>query len=249
MGHAASDKRIDILRHIGEVGSISEAARRCGVSYKAAWQAVETLANLAGAALVQKAVGGAGGGGASLTLDGQRLLRAAEAMHRARHAVLHSLSHDATRLRAPALAVRTSMRNQWPAVVHAVVKRGALVRVVLNLAVDVMPDNGAGVMQLEARITRESAELLALVPGLPVVALAKATAIRVARRLRARDGCNVLRGTVLRATGAAAGGEVSLRLANGLQLVGFAQAAHGLRLRDEAMAAVETSGVVIALAS
>lgn len=44
-----ADKRIDILRRIGDVGSISEAARRAGVSYKAAWQAIETLNNLAGA--------------------------------------------------------------------------------------------------------------------------------------------------------------------------------------------------------
>ena len=41
-----ADKRIDILRRIGDVGSISEAARRAGVSYKAAWQAIETLNNL-----------------------------------------------------------------------------------------------------------------------------------------------------------------------------------------------------------
>ena len=51
LGHEATDKRIDILRRIGEVGSISEAARGAGVSYKAAWQALETLTNLAGAAV------------------------------------------------------------------------------------------------------------------------------------------------------------------------------------------------------
>ena len=43
---ALSDKRIDILRRIKETGSISEAARASGVSYKAAWQALETLENL-----------------------------------------------------------------------------------------------------------------------------------------------------------------------------------------------------------
>ena len=40
LGHEVTDKRIDILRRIGEVGSISEAARGAGVSYKAAWQAL-----------------------------------------------------------------------------------------------------------------------------------------------------------------------------------------------------------------
>ncbi len=33
LGHATTDKRIDILRRIGTVGSISEAARGAGVSY------------------------------------------------------------------------------------------------------------------------------------------------------------------------------------------------------------------------
>ena len=43
-----TDRRIDILRRIADVGSISEAARSAGMSYKSAWQAVETLTNLAG---------------------------------------------------------------------------------------------------------------------------------------------------------------------------------------------------------
>ena len=66
LGHEATDKRLDILQRIGEVGSISEAARRAGVSYKAAWQAIDILSNLAGTPLVEKVVGGAGGGGAQL---------------------------------------------------------------------------------------------------------------------------------------------------------------------------------------
>ncbi|MCW8182080.1 winged helix-turn-helix domain-containing protein, partial [Verminephrobacter eiseniae] len=55
LGHAHADKRIDILRHIGVCGSISQAARAVGVSYKAAWQALDTLTNLAGAPLVARA--------------------------------------------------------------------------------------------------------------------------------------------------------------------------------------------------
>ncbi|HCP76768.1 MAG TPA: ModE family transcriptional regulator, partial [Pusillimonas sp.] len=61
LGHDITDKRIDVLRRIDAVGSISEAARDAGISYKAAWQAIETLGNLAGTPLVEKAVGGSGG--------------------------------------------------------------------------------------------------------------------------------------------------------------------------------------------
>ncbi|WP_343593612.1 LysR family transcriptional regulator, partial [Paracidovorax wautersii] len=63
LGHGLADRRIAILRHIGEGGSISQAARAVGVSYKAAWQALDTLTNLAGVPLVERLVGGAGGGG------------------------------------------------------------------------------------------------------------------------------------------------------------------------------------------
>ena len=80
LGHEATDKRIDILRQIGQGGSISQAARAVGVSYKAAWQALETLTNLAGVPLVEKVVGGTGGGGAALTPAGQRVLQAAHAL-------------------------------------------------------------------------------------------------------------------------------------------------------------------------
>ncbi|MDC6171314.1 winged helix-turn-helix domain-containing protein, partial [Paucibacter sp. XJ19-41] len=78
--HEAGDKRIAILRRVGAVGSISQAAREAGVSYKAAWQAIETLSNLAGMPLVEKLVGGAGGGGARLTAEGERVLAAEAAL-------------------------------------------------------------------------------------------------------------------------------------------------------------------------
>lgn len=48
------DKRIDVLQRIKQYGSISEAARSAGISYKAAWQAIETLSALAGGTVGRK---------------------------------------------------------------------------------------------------------------------------------------------------------------------------------------------------
>ncbi|HEY1229784.1 MAG TPA: LysR family transcriptional regulator, partial [Ramlibacter sp.] len=53
LGHAATDKRLDLLRRVGECGSISQAARDAAVSYKAAWQAIDMLSNLAGVPVVE----------------------------------------------------------------------------------------------------------------------------------------------------------------------------------------------------
>jgi len=243
LGHEAADKRLDLLRRIGEAGSISEAARGAGVSYKAAWQALDTLSNLAGAALLERAVGGAGGGGARLTDAGRQLLRAAELLAQARARVLAQLADEpegalpASGLAA--LGLRTSMRNQLPATVQALQRQGAAIRVALTLA-DGTP--------LAARITRESAQLLALRPGQAVLALCKATAVAVAADAAPQAGRNRLPGRVARASRAAAGGEVALTLPSGLQLVGFAGAGSGLKLRGPAVACVDESAVVVAVA-
>jgi molybdate transport system regulatory protein len=242
LGHDAADKRIDILRRIGEAGSISEAARAAGVSYKAAWQAVETLSNLAGQPLVEKAVGGTGGGGAQLTAAGERVLEAADLLGKARAAVLASLQPGNTlgSQGLVGLGLRTSMRNQLPCTVQSLLVMGEGVRVGLTL-----PDETV----LYARITQESAELLGLQPGVPALALCKATAVIVARTAKPRDGLNVLRGTVARAMTSAEDREVSLQLMPGRQLVGFTVGGLKLERGQAAVAAVEESAVVIAVGS
>lgn len=241
LGHEATDKRVDILRRIGEVGSISEAARGAGVSYKAAWQAIETLSNLAGQDLVEKVVGGSGGGGAQLTAAGRRLLRAADELAKARRAVLTRVSGEMDDLAASGLVglgLRTSIRNQIPCTVHRLERSGGAVSVELAL-----PDGTA----LRSRITVESAELLGLQPGMPALALCKATAVSVAENLRSRPGVNLLLGVVNRAPESDDDREVSLRLKSGTQLVGFTPGAATLQVGQPAMATVEESAVAIAL--
>lgn len=266
LGHAQADKRIDILRQIGACGSISQAARAVGVSYKAAWQAVDTLTNLAGKPLVARAVGGAGGGGAQLTEAGRQLLAAADAMAQARGAVLsrwQAAPHAGPALAR--LAVRTSMRNQLPGVVERLVVQGQIVAVHLRLG---LPDSTAEAARggplaaadaLVSRITRESAELLGLQPGLAVQALCKATAVRVERGGRgvtvsqnaAQPGspsAHRLPARATRVVRGASGDEVSAELAGGLQMVGFAAPGSGLRAGSPVVLVVEDHAVVLALA-
>lgn len=244
LGHAATDKRLEILRQVGASGSISQAARAAGVSYKAAWQALDMLANLAGVPLVEKLVGGAGGGGTRLTEAGRQLLEAGEALARSRAQVLQQLGQPVPSLAA--LGLRTSMRNQLPAHVAAVQVHGPLVRV------EMMLPGGA---LIASRITAESAQLLGLEPGVPVLALSKATAVRVERAGRsgaseapAAAGLNRLRGQVTRVARGDAGDEIAARLPGELALVGFAAPRSGLRVGSAVWMTVDEAGVVIALA-
>jgi molybdate transport system regulatory protein len=238
LGHLTADKRVEILRRVGAAGSISQAAREAGVSYKAAWQALDTLSNLAGAPLVERAVGGAGGGGARLTPAGEQLLRAADQLAHARDQVLGRLRDEPAGMpQLAALSLRTSMRNQLPAAVRAVRGDAGAVRVALALA---------GGQALAARITRESAQLLGLRAGLPVLALCKATAVAMSPALPTGADRNILAGVASRGTRALAGGEVAAGLEGGAQLVGFARGP--VKAGAAVFAAIDVSAVVIALA-
>ena len=241
LGHESSDKRLDILRLIGVTGSISEAARQSGVSYKAAWQAIHTLTNLAGVPLVDRAVGGAGGGGASLTPSGLQLLDAAGQMDAARGEVLARFAGGAAQA-LPGMALRTSMRNNLPCVakqLQAPASADPMVRVVMQLP---------GGDEIASSITRASAELLGLQPGLAVLVLCKATAVIIfAGSPNAREHVNRLAGRVARVSRGTLRDEVVMTLSGDLQLVGFADKPNCLRVGSKVTACIDESALVLAL--
>lgn len=255
LGERRADRRIEVLRQIQLTGSISQAAREVGISYKAAWQAVETLTNLAGVPLVARSVGGTGGGGATLTPDALLLLEAADAMAHARgnvQRVLQGKSRDGDTGKSAAatalarLSVRTSMRNQWPCVVEQMSARGALVVVHLR------GEGAAQAFALQAYITQESAQLLGLHAGMPVLALCKATAVEVlwAGEDLAKGGeapPNHWHGKIGRISREPQASEVALQLEGGVHIVGFAADTNGMRVRSMAQVRMHPSAVVLAL--
>lgn len=242
LGHPLSDRRLQVLRALGECGSISQAGRVVGVSYKAAWQAIDTLSNLAGVPVVEKSVGGAGGGGAKLTAAGQELLRAAQAMAQARGVVMQQLQAQ-TPVAVQRLDIHTSMRNQWPCVVQQVDLAGPLALIHVH--------SQHGTLQLKARITAESAQLLGLQNGMPVLAMCKATAVLVGAGAisGAQVSSNTWPGKATRVTQGAMGDEVAVAMEGGVQWVGFAPAGSGLRAGRKVWVHMPESALVLALAS
>ena len=66
--------KVDILESIDQVGSISEAARQSNISYRRAWDMVDTMNQCFSEPLVESVTGGKGGGGATLTSLGKRVV-------------------------------------------------------------------------------------------------------------------------------------------------------------------------------
>jgi molybdate transport system regulatory protein len=63
-----------LLESIRDTGSISAAAREMGMSYKRAWQLLDSLNTAFEPAVITTSMGGPGGGGARLTDFGHELL-------------------------------------------------------------------------------------------------------------------------------------------------------------------------------
>lgn len=178
LGTFLGDTRIRLLEAIAQHGSISRAAKAVPMSYKAAWDAIDAMNNLAEAPLVESSVGGRHGGGTHLTPYGARLIAMFRAVEEEYQEAMERLSRDADlteaadlrqcRLLLRHMAMKTSARNQFIASVsglnHSQVSSEVRLRV----------DEG---LELTAVITRESAENLALTVGREVHAFIKASAV------------------------------------------------------------------------
>lgn len=68
--------KIALLEKMLESGSLSQAARELDMSYRRAWQLLDTMNRIFRAPLVKTSIGGAGGGGAALTELGQSVITA-----------------------------------------------------------------------------------------------------------------------------------------------------------------------------
>jgi len=64
-----------LMRRVSETGSLADAARVVGISYRNAWDRIRRLEGVYGKRILDTKVGGASGGGARLTPDGLSLFR------------------------------------------------------------------------------------------------------------------------------------------------------------------------------
>ncbi|QXA09057.1 LysR family transcriptional regulator [Acinetobacter pittii] len=67
--------KADLLEAIERTGSISQAAKAMNMSYRRAWQLVDTMNQCFKTALVETQTGGTHGGGAAVTALGQKVLQ------------------------------------------------------------------------------------------------------------------------------------------------------------------------------
>lgn len=243
--------RVALLERVAELGSITAAAQALGISYKGAWEAIEALNNLSERPLVERSIGGRGGGGTRLTAHGKRVLGMLREMDGDLQGLLAALGEGTKAFdrfyryfqQIRRFSMKTSARNEFGGRVTLVTRGAVNSEVVLDI--------GAG-DSLVAIVTNESVDALGLTPGVEAYALIKAPWVIVttdeALKTSAR---NRLCGVISRCVEGAVNSEVIIDLPGGKSVTAIVTntSLHslGLQVGVRACGLVKASHIILAV--
>ena len=151
--------RIRLLQTVARAGSITAGAKAAGITYKAAWDALDAMANLFGQPLLETRVGGRAGGGAQLTATGLKVIEAYDKLEAEMARALRSVEPDLAGSGVKPIDLmsgffmRTSARNALRGTITGM-DSGALA---CEVAVEVSPET-----TIYALVTKSSVEELGL---------------------------------------------------------------------------------------
>jgi len=158
----------EILEAIKKERSISKASKRLGMSYRYVWNYIDRINQILKEPVVKSFRGGRhGGGGATLTELGERLLREYKRME----GYVSELLTDEEYWEAVGLKI--SARNRLKGVVKEVEKGDVTAKVKVEIRTPVV---------ITALISREAVEELDIKPNDRVEAVIKATEIMIAKQ-------------------------------------------------------------------
>lgn len=242
-------ERIRLLQAVAREGSISAGARAVGLSYKAAWDGLEAMANLFGTPLLRTQAGGRAGGGAVLTAAGMQVIRAFDRLEAEMQRLVRAIEPDLAGTGISPLqlvsgfVMKTSARNALRGTVVGLAGDSLTGAVAIRIADETV---------IRSVITQESVRELGLHVGREVVALIKApfVVVRPAGTPPAA-ACNSIAGTVRRCEISAAHAEAVIAIGGDKTLAATmpAHAAEALGLLPglPVCAEVDPSHVIIAI--
>jgi len=214
---ALDSRMIELLRAIEQSGSINQATKQVGLSYKGAWQMIERANNLAPKVLITTTTGGSKGGGTRLTAAGLSLLKLFTRLELQHRQFLQELNQDLADdpnmlMLLKRLVIKTSATNQLFGIITSI-QTGAV-----NAEVSVELKGGE---QIVASLAVTELKRLKLRIGNDVVLLINGPEIIIITdpgnsTLSAR---NSLRGTVIRVQYDGVDAEVVIQLPCGDSLV------------------------------
>lgn len=207
--------QVELLQAIDDCGSITAAAKQVGISYKTAWDRIDTMNNLSDQALVSRSAGGSRGGGTRLTEQGKKVVSGFAALQQEHADFVAQLGNkvqgmdDVANFMA-SNSLRSSARNQYRGKVSRLSRGGVNSEVSVKISDSV---------ELVAVITNDSRKAMGLKKGSDVIALIKSSWILLSTDTSvATSARNQLVGTVSKISKGEVNSEVILDLGDGKTL-------------------------------
>lgn len=246
-----NERLFQLLLAIENTGSISQAARKVGLTYKGAWEMIERANNLSPKLLISTVIGGKQGGGSQLTSTGKAFLNLFIQIQEEHKQFLDLINQRLAKNQEivfllKRLIMKASARNQFYGKVSEVTIGAVTVEVAVALK---------GGETIIAAITKESSESLGIKTGTEVIALIKAPQIIVVTdfggyRLSAR---NQLNGKVSHIQKGAVNAEVIIELKGGdsvaATITNDSIDTLGLSVGNTATAVFKAGAVILGVAS
>ncbi len=207
--------QVELLQAIDDCGSITAAARQVGISYKTAWDRIDSMNNLSDQALVSRSAGGSRGGGTKLTEQGKKVVAGFAALEQEHADFVAQLGSKVQGMDDVASFMasnnlRTSARNQYRGRVSRLSRGGVNSEIAVRIS-----DS----LELVAIITNDSRKEMGLKKGSEVIALVKSSWILLSTDIGIKTSArNQLTGTVSKISKGEVNCEVVLDLGDGKTL-------------------------------
>ncbi|BBP46934.1 ModE family transcriptional regulator [Thiosulfatimonas sediminis] len=246
----SGQRRLELLNKVDSLGSLAQAAKACGITYKGAWQAVEAMTEAAGEKIVHTQKGGAGGGGMVLTPAGKQLLSAYLLFQEQMQSWMRHLEVLSPGMLSQLdimrkISMKTSARNLFHGTVQSILSGEVNCEVIISVGKDT---------EVVAQITPSSLERLGLEIGSDVYALIKASWVILAEDIAGMrtSARNQFCGTIVELEQGAVNSDVTLELTSGNRISAIVTngsvEALDLAVGGSACALIKASHVLLAVA-
>ena len=238
--------RIELLEQIEKTGSISASAKAMKMSYKAAWERINQMNELAEYPIIKKIIGGKGGGGTILTAHAHELIKtfkSFEKLHRQFIERFAEAGDDPEHL-ARILGrtfLTTSARNQLPCKILQIKEHGINGSIELQLL---------GKEKFWADITMKSIHNMGLSNECNAYAIIKSSDVMICNTPpKENSKINIFKGTIQTIESINDNTEVTFILNGGEKLTGVItlQESNSLKKESIAYACIAKRNIILGL--
>ncbi len=236
--------RIELLERIQKTGSIHAAAKEMKMSYKAAWERINSMNALADEPIITRTIGGKGGGGTVLTPYAHELIATYNRFNELHRQFIDRFAEagDDPEKLARILSrtfLTTSARNQLPSKISEIHLSG--LQAILHLSI-------AGGETIRSSITAKSAQNMGLAVGSDIYAIIKSSDITITKEPPLpHANSNILEGKISSIENSQDSIEIGLALSENTTLIALlnTQNSNTFEVGDKAYALISINNIII----